>query len=653
MTSNSRQRFALLVGVDFYLNDNSRTYPNGDPVALTNLKGCVQDVQIIRCLLQTTFGLDQPRIRTLTSSLAYGENDFPPELEDEMPTLNNIERAFDEIYDQAQAGDLFLFSFSGHGALLEPIPNQSPAERDKEPSLMTADYCCRGPAIRGWQLNNWLAKFTKKGIRVVVVLDSCYSGGAWRVDRQTRSPEDWKPPPNLPPDEAAVQGTQTKPGSRYGDLEMNWDINTEGLTLMAACRTTQRAEEEYQNGKFCGRFTGALQAYLQKQSIPSMRTYRAICGYIAGSIQPQEPEVFGQDRLVFFGDYEPFAATPIFVRIHSNGIDLPIGRAHGVVDGAQFTTYSPAPRVILSAREVEDFESKAEVHEGHMQRHFLEELTAVIPFRWSIPGILRIYIDPHLGQWFRKQLSFYLHDRLVGEIEVVEYTGPPTDEDLSLRFWLRPAESGNIEIFGPKALLGSQGSVRGWNPMSYSDDSGAADYAVALAHLTRFDQILRLKDECSQDSQPFTVTLNPDLKNGSVQDKQKFNLKFQNNYTEDLFFSVIILSSGFHVKQLFPPHDGAYAVQSRYSWSFNFDLTIPEELKDNGRVGQQDMYRDIIRIVTTSGKGLSLKSLELPDIWNARQADCERRTSLERYARLLSDCKWWVSDHEAWLVRQD
>lgn len=644
---NTPQRFALLVGVDLYLSDNSRPHTNGDPVNLTTLKGCVRDVEIIRHLLQTKFGLNQPRILTSSPSLpSLAERRVPSEPQNKWPTLNNIKREIYEIYEQSHAGDLFFFFFSGHGAHLKTT-TESPESRTTDPSLMTADYCCSQPAIRGWQLNNWLRDFHNKGVRVVVILDSCHSGGAWRTGRQIRSPEDWTPPPNLPADEAAVQGAQRKPGSRQGDLDMDWDVNPEGMTLMAACRADQHAEEIIINGKVCGAFTGTLQAYFETTPNPSTLTYRVIRDHVAGRIPPQEPQVFGQDRLAFYGDHVPFSATPALIQIRENAFYLPIGKAHGVSVGAQFTTSPPTPRVILSAQEVQDFESKVAVQHGSTSD--LQDLTELVPFRWSYSGELRILVDQRLGPGFREQLDSSLRDRLVGDIQIAESNELPIDNEHGVWFWLKGADPGNVDILGPEALLGSEGPVRGWKPIRRSHDSGAADSAVALAHLARFDQILRLKDHCSQDSRHFTTTLDPDPKDKTFHHNQKFTLTFQSQDTADLFFMALIFSSGFHIKQLFPEHDATKLVCPNGRESFEFRLKIPDELKQNGMEGNNARHRDVLRIIITRGKQLSLKSVELPDLWNAYEVERARTAGERRFGELESNCKWWICDYELWL----
>lgn len=91
----SRRKLALLVGIN--------QYPRGTQTrSLPSLQGCVTDVELQRELLIHRFGFHPSDILTLTDSQA---------------TRQNIETAFlEHLTDQAAAGDVVLFHFSGCGS---------------------------------------------------------------------------------------------------------------------------------------------------------------------------------------------------------------------------------------------------------------------------------------------------------------------------------------------------------------------------------------------------------------------------------------------------------------------------------------------------------------------------------------------------------
>jgi hypothetical protein len=630
------KRFALLVGIDLYLSDGSRKHQNGNPLYLCDLQGCVNDVQEIKKFLRDEFHLEEPRI--LTSSVPSSIASHPEEPPDRWPTFDNIKREFDTIFEQAGAGDLFFFHFSGHGARLQPT-SKSPPGRLNDPSLLTMDFCCGKPAVRGWQLNEWLKRLNEKKIHTIVILDSCHSGGAWRVGGRFRTPEGWDSIPNLPADEEAITEMAIESGSRDGALEASWSINPDGFTLMAACEPHEKAAEKTVNGKSYGAFTHGLLACL-RQTRPSeaILTYRNLRDQVAERLRQQTPRVYGRDRLVFFGNKEPFSATPLVARVDGGKIVLPIGKVHGVRVGSEFTTYPSTPHVTFSVNQVADFECSAPATlidaQASQQQYY-----QLIPCRWSLGSyVLRLLVQPSLGSEFQAALYAALQDRIVGEIEITELDDSYGLDDAV--FKLTKHVDGVIHISGPPSWMGYEGPVRGLDLDGDSIDVLATKSAIALTHLTRFAQVLGLRDHSAQQPAPFEVTLKPAENCGTHERGQKIAFAFRNTTDSQLHFAFIVLSCGFHVKQLYPAEDAPNAVDPGRGVSFSFNIEIPPQLRI------YNTQRDVIRIAVTRGRQLSWKSLELPDVWNADQLDrISRPCGLGRDARVETDVGLWIKDY--------
>jgi hypothetical protein len=81
--------YAVLVGI------------NGYPIS--PLQGCVNDVDAVETYLNTVYRKEDVAIKRLT------DNDQT------LPTRNNLIQAFDH-FQQADAGDVCLFYYSGHGS---------------------------------------------------------------------------------------------------------------------------------------------------------------------------------------------------------------------------------------------------------------------------------------------------------------------------------------------------------------------------------------------------------------------------------------------------------------------------------------------------------------------------------------------------------
>ncbi|KAI4285972.1 MAG: hypothetical protein L6R38_000265 [Xanthoria sp. 2 TBL-2021] len=642
-SQTSAKRFALLVGIDLYQCDGSRKRVGGEPVSLKSLHGCVNDVQAMKHFLGNNFQVDD--LCDLTSSSFATDSDISKTTQDRWPSFDNIKRYFNKVKDEARAGDMFFFHFSGYGAQLEKTDSSPKDGRAKDPSLMTVDYCRGNPAVRGWQLNIWLNELNEKKVQVVVSLDSCYSGGAWRGDGRFRSPEDWISPPNLPADEAAATETTDKPTDRDAGLEMSWGINPEGFTLMAACQSNQGALEQTIAGKTYGVYTYEVLKHLN-QIWPRVVTYRTLRDQIASQMQSQTPVIYGQDRLAFFGNKELLSAAPILVEIREADAILPIGRIHGVKKGAQFATYPPDPQISLTIDWVDNF--KCGIKLAPEVSYALQRFVEVFPSRWSLEEeTLEVFVQPSLGSRFQEVLHTGLQDRISGCIEVKKEEDH-SSEAACFRLCQRDDK---IDISGPVSLIGYEGSVRCLDIKGESDKMRATESALALAHLFRFGQILDLRNQAPQDG-PFELVLNPETNrsNGArFLDNQKVKFTFENQGKVDLHFVVLVLSPGFHVKQLYPRWESPKTVRSSETESFEFRIKIPDVLKNSRADNLNQSHRDIFRTVVSTSSKFSVKSLELPDIWDANQIGYKGQSHLGRNAKLLSDTSnvdWWVKDIE-------
>ncbi|KAI0538674.1 caspase domain-containing protein [Xylaria digitata] len=559
------KRFALLVRMNFYLDNQTRQLQNSKSVSLTHLEGAVNNVKAIEKLLQNRFQFNS--ISIFTSSASPTDPSVPSEPQYNRPTHANIKRKFENIHNAANPKDIFFFHFSRYGAPLETTPE----------------------------------------VRVIVLLDSCYSVVAGKAKYRFRSPDNWALPPNLPADEAAVQGTLRKPGHRNG-YQIFWDLNPKNFTVIAACQSTEVAAKKSENGLVYNAFTLAFIKYFHDAPDQLSSTYHAICDHTA--------------KLAFLEDYEPIPITPNFGQLQRSIISLPVGTIHSIIKGAEFTTNFRESKVIVSISEARDLKSTARIITDPVPS--LPQSISFIPYRWSSEKTLNIIVDPKIGH------------RITGSIqctEVIESTREDriSDDPKVTRFQLRLKENGDIEIFGSKQLLGGQGPVCGWKTRG-TDDEMARESAIALAHLFRFGQIFHLRNEF-EDTAPFQVTIKP-----TGIDDREFQFKLRNNGAEELYFAVLILSPGFHVKQVFPSDDTTRKVPPHGESYFKFRLGIPDKLRLEAANGQQHKHRDIIRTVLIRGKAFSLKSMELPDIWEADQWENRRLGSSVKHGEPLKEC---------------
>ncbi|EHK47298.1 hypothetical protein TRIATDRAFT_282746 [Trichoderma atroviride IMI 206040] len=657
MCTDMPKRYALLIGIDVYLNDGSRDSSTYRKLSLHNLRGCKNDVEAINDFLRDEYKFE--KISILSSPVAVIKDEekgsgSSVEPQNRLPTFANIEAEFDAVYVNAAAGDFFFFHYSGHGALLPRQKDSPKSSRMEEPSLITADFCCGQPAVRGWKLNQWLRKLNKKGIQIVVTLDSCYSGGSWRTTGEYisyRTPNNFSVPSNLPIEDQTTADSHNimELVLRDAGMESSWSINPNSFTLIAACGIKEKAAEKAINGKLYGAFTWELLQYLRKSNNNGKGclnvTYRMISDQLNMRLEGQTPAVYGRDRLLFFGSYEPFSVTPLVMQLQDNKVVIPAGRAHGINVGSEFRVLPEIYGVALSVNKVEEFQCNAIVSDEFSLK-LKEGRPVVISSRWSLGEEgLRVYVDPAFGSDFRNKLQNRLEERIVSPIKLLDSIKNETDV-----LKLDKLGEDDAVIQGPAWLTGTKDPVRPLNLRHGSLKDLAAEAALALAHLARFRQILLLQSS-SLEPPPFSVDIKP-ANNGPVANlyplNQKFKFMFENKSDDELYITVIVLSPNFSIEQLYPSRDYPQTISPGSVKSFNFSMALPDGPEWVKKSLCRTFRRDIIRTLVTRRRPVSWKSLEQPNIWDASLTSFLQKPSSTRESSAVfgPDVDWWSDDQK-------
>lgn len=196
---------ALVVGVD--------TYPHE-----VSLDGAVKDA---RDVAQALKAADVGPIR---------------EFINEQATKDAIRTAWLELVEAAAAGDTIIFTYAGHGAQMpELVAGSEPDGLDEFLELPGFDRSRAAETAREVivdnELNAWFAEAEAKGVQVLFVSDSCYSGGMNRsISGKTRlAPTVRAQLP--PPSQEAVSGAAVK------------DEDLAQVTILAASLESQPTPE--------------------------------------------------------------------------------------------------------------------------------------------------------------------------------------------------------------------------------------------------------------------------------------------------------------------------------------------------------------------------------------------------------------------------
>ncbi|KZV76563.1 hypothetical protein PENSPDRAFT_680222 [Peniophora sp. CONT] len=152
------KRRALLIGICY-----GECGPQED---LNELKGPHKDVTAMRSLLIELYGYRQRDIVVMMDRV-----DVEPRLQ---PTKDNIKRELKALVKDAQPGDRFVFTFSGHSDQREQKleDNLFPEEDGKDEIMLTID----GKEIRDNKLHKCLVQPLPVGASLFALFDTCHSG---------------------------------------------------------------------------------------------------------------------------------------------------------------------------------------------------------------------------------------------------------------------------------------------------------------------------------------------------------------------------------------------------------------------------------------------------------------------------------------------
>ena len=271
---------ALLVGINDYKGIN-------------DLRGCVNDVLDMHFSLRSLFNFETREIRVLTDSRA---------------TRDNIIHRLKWLVDGTEAGDIRIFSFSGHGSQIRDRDGDE-LDDNLDELICPYDMDWDGKFITDDELNNIL-KDVPEGALLEVFLDCCHSGTGLRE-------MGLEPPPELAAPHPTLNRYLPPPADIFLRLSGEEDeLNQKGFTkgfhersarhhiLWAGCMAKQTSADAFIDGRYHGAFTYYLNRHLRQNPRLSRRELlkkvRASLTHNGYSQVPQlETEATGRERVVF------------------------------------------------------------------------------------------------------------------------------------------------------------------------------------------------------------------------------------------------------------------------------------------------------------------------------------------------------------------
>lgn len=208
---------ALFIGINEYESD-----------AISDLRGALNDVELIRSVLETRYGFQRENVSVLT---------------DRDATRAGILAALEKLVGESGPEDFVYIHFSGHGSQVDDLDGDE-ADDGLDETIIPHDARTAGiPDITDDELNTILADLDVRG--ALIVLDSCHSGTATRdAVIRTRS---------LPPDERIELYRTAAPRTRAVV-----PLVGERYVLMTGAAAHQSALDGPLDGRYYGFFSHAL-----------------------------------------------------------------------------------------------------------------------------------------------------------------------------------------------------------------------------------------------------------------------------------------------------------------------------------------------------------------------------------------------------------
>ncbi|MEC4816419.1 MAG: caspase family protein [Scytonema sp. PMC 1069.18] len=332
MSISKPQKRALAIGIN--------KYPYLP--AHYQLKGCINDVELMVNILQDTFGFPRENITLL---------------QDETATREGILGAMDALVESVHENDIVVIHYSGHGSQMSDREGDEADGLDE--TIVPSDSGRNGSPnndITDDEIYLRLLKLTQVTPFVTLIFDCCHSGTISRdpfgVNSRWVEP-DKRPVEQLPPSPIPTDMIDTISDGKRDVGASGWLPLGKKYVLIAGCRDEESSYEynytQNEKATTYGTFTYFLSQELSKAKPGT--TYRDIFERVSMEVSAvrsrQHPQMEGaRDREIFgVQDIEPMRFVSVKQR-REKMLTLAAGAAHGVTINSKWEIYPPGTKRI-------------------------------------------------------------------------------------------------------------------------------------------------------------------------------------------------------------------------------------------------------------------------------------------------------------------
>jgi hypothetical protein len=506
---------ALLIGCDFYFTGAEKA--DGSSIRFPHLRGAVRDVNDVETFL-VNIGVQKDNIVKLTAS-HDPQSPLRPTEDNKLrwPTHPNIIRELKNITETSDYGSLIYIQFSGHGIQRGKVPEAKMSPGGDSlfgAALATTDVLeeC-GRYLTAHELGLRIqAMVEKKGLRVTVVLDACFSGRGLRKSTtySARTIPGYLDDNNIDGDRVAEKEAfeylSSISKTRQAKMEEDWLSKPVGCTVLTACGIQQTAgEDTFQEvGKDAGVMRGVLTHWmldlLNQRRTPNLPSYSTVKEYVINKIKSTSPDI--KQTPVLYGDAEyEFLGSKMQVRrpacrvlsAQGDKVILDIGGAQGVAVDAIYDIYP----VGVDIENAENFHLAQEARIVDME-DFYSMATLADSDRSSVTvgsrGVLRTWAlrDKVIVKFVPDE--DHLKEALRGELEKTPNLSLGDGTCNEETFTVRIDATNNFEILERSPSNTESVRLQRLPVINVDAELAIPKLAHVLRHISRYRDIERLQD---------------------------------------------------------------------------------------------------------------------------------------------------------------
>lgn len=539
----------LLVGIDRY-----EPGPSGSAESFESLDGAVRDARKMHEYLVRDLGLPTTDLRLLTAS--RGLSPEPREPLADRPGYHQLVAAFSAISQRAERGDLVFFYYSGHGVR---VPSQLPGRTCLDECLVPCDANRpEGRLLHDFELAFLLAELATQGLDAVVVIDSCFAGGALRAETQVRSRgiEQLTGPRAEPPSAvaslAALRSFADRRGLGQSDWFGSWLAGSPRHTFLAACGAHELAlEAPLEDGRVGGLFTAALLSALRR-SAPGTASYRQLLARTRGALltagSRQTPHAEGALDRPFLGrgPIDGPHGVAVLETQESGTVRVAAGALHGLAVGALFRYPASGPaESALEAFAVDDHSS--------LLRPLAGATTPAIS-----PGDFVGLVSPAPWRLLRRVRLVDAASKVPALLEALAHPLPDAERFVRLAAADETADFlVEVDPLGRLGVATALGEALELGAPLREDDPGAArELTRRLTHLARFEAVRSLRNRDSATRLREAVVIEVDGAVAAIpaalESGRPFALQAVNRSERALFVTLLSLGADWSIETLWP-----------------------------------------------------------------------------------------------------